>query len=96
VCVHAIAPRHPPDGLRRPGDAQALRLDQLRRRFRVTHPGDAADPGRQGDSLVNDATIRMPGGVGAARKPPVYMRPGDVFEVEIEGIGVLGNVVQDE
>ena len=37
-----------------------------------------------------------PGGVGAARKPPVYMRPGDVFEVEIEGIGALSNVVQDE
>jgi 2-keto-4-pentenoate hydratase/2-oxohepta-3-ene-1,7-dioic acid hydratase in catechol pathway len=37
-----------------------------------------------------------PGGVGAARKPPVFMRPGDVFEVEIEGFGVLSNVVQDE
>jgi acylpyruvate hydrolase len=37
-----------------------------------------------------------PGGVGAARKPPVFMRPGDVFEVEIEGIGTLCNVVQDE
>jgi acylpyruvate hydrolase len=37
-----------------------------------------------------------PGGVGAARKPPVFMRPGDVFEVEIEGMGVLSNVVQDE
>jgi acylpyruvate hydrolase len=37
-----------------------------------------------------------PGGVGAARKPPIYMRPGDVFEVEIDGIGVLSNVVQDE
>jgi acylpyruvate hydrolase len=37
-----------------------------------------------------------PGGVGAARKPPVYMQPGDVFEVEIEDIGVLSNVVQDE
>ena len=37
-----------------------------------------------------------PGGVGAARKPPIYMQPGDVFEVEIEGIGVLSNVVQDE
>jgi len=37
-----------------------------------------------------------PGGVGAARKPPVYMQPGDVFEVEIEGIGVLSNLVQDE
>jgi acylpyruvate hydrolase len=37
-----------------------------------------------------------PGGVGAARKPPVYMKPGDVFEVEIEGMGVLSNPVQRE
>ena len=37
-----------------------------------------------------------PGGVGAARKPPVYMKPGDVFEVEIEGMGVLSNTVQSE
>ena len=37
-----------------------------------------------------------PGGVGAARKPPVFMHPGDVFEVEIEGLGVLSNPVQDE
>ena len=37
-----------------------------------------------------------PGGVGAARKPPVFMQPGDVFEVEIEGLGVLSNPVQDE
>jgi 2-keto-4-pentenoate hydratase/2-oxohepta-3-ene-1,7-dioic acid hydratase in catechol pathway len=37
-----------------------------------------------------------PGGVGAARKPPVFMQPGDVFEVEIEGMGVLSNPVQYE
>ena len=37
-----------------------------------------------------------PGGVGAARKPPVYMQPGDVFEVEIEGMGVLSNPVRVE
>jgi acylpyruvate hydrolase len=36
-----------------------------------------------------------PGGVGAARKPPVYMQPGDVFEVEIDKMGVLSNPVQD-
>ena len=46
----------------------------------------------RGDVIITGT----PGGVGAARKPPVYMRPGDVFEVEIEGIGVLSNVVQDE
>jgi acylpyruvate hydrolase len=36
-----------------------------------------------------------PGGVGVARKPPVFMLPGDIFEVEIEGMGVLSNPVQD-
>jgi 2-keto-4-pentenoate hydratase/2-oxohepta-3-ene-1,7-dioic acid hydratase in catechol pathway len=36
-----------------------------------------------------------PGGVGAARKPPVFMQPGDLFEVEIEGMGLLSNPVQD-
>jgi 2-keto-4-pentenoate hydratase/2-oxohepta-3-ene-1,7-dioic acid hydratase in catechol pathway len=34
-----------------------------------------------------------PPGVGAARKPPVFMQPGDKVEVEIEGIGVLENPV---
>ncbi|MCA9129515.1 MAG: fumarylacetoacetate hydrolase family protein [Planctomycetales bacterium] len=32
-----------------------------------------------------------PPGVGAARKPPRFLRPGDVAEVEIDGIGVLRN-----
>ena len=32
-----------------------------------------------------------PPGVGAARKPPVWLKPGDVAEVEIEGIGLLRN-----
>jgi 2-keto-4-pentenoate hydratase/2-oxohepta-3-ene-1,7-dioic acid hydratase in catechol pathway len=34
-----------------------------------------------------------PPGVGAARKPPVFLKPGDVAEVEIEGIGLLRNPV---
>lgn len=34
-----------------------------------------------------------PPGVGVARKPPVYMRPGDTVEIEIEGIGALKNPV---
>ena len=37
-----------------------------------------------------------PEGVGMARKPPVYMRAGDVIEVEIEGIGTLKNYVRAE
>lgn len=37
-----------------------------------------------------------PSGVGHARKPPAWMRHGDVCEVDIEGIGVLRNPVEDE
>ena len=38
-----------------------------------------------------------PSGVGHARKPnPIWMKPGDVCEIEIEGIGVLRNPIQDE
>ena len=32
-----------------------------------------------------------PPGVGFARKPPVFLQPGDVCEVEIESLGVLRN-----
>ncbi|WP_058185533.1 fumarylacetoacetate hydrolase family protein [Terracidiphilus gabretensis] len=46
----------------------------------------------RGDVIITGT----PGGVGAARKPPVYMQPGDVFEVEIEGLGVLTNPVQED
>jgi len=38
-----------------------------------------------------------PSGVGHARKPePVWMKPGDVCEIEVEGVGVLINPVEDE
>ncbi|MEM7220266.1 MAG: fumarylacetoacetate hydrolase family protein [Pseudomonadota bacterium] len=42
-----------------------------------------------GDVLVTGT----PGGVGAARKPPVFMDAGDVIEVEVAPIGVLRNDV---
>ena len=37
-----------------------------------------------------------PPGVGFARKPPVYLKDGDVVEVEIDGLGVLRNPVVAE
>lgn len=37
-----------------------------------------------------------PPGVGAARKPPIFLRPGNRVEVEIEGLGVLENPVVAE
>lgn len=37
-----------------------------------------------------------PGGVGAARTPPLWLKPGDRIEVEINGLGTLANTVVDE
>jgi len=37
-----------------------------------------------------------PSGVGCARKPPVFLQPGDKIEVEIEGIATLENSVVAE
>jgi hypothetical protein len=42
-----------------------------------------------GDVIVTGT----PGGVGAKRTPPLWMRPGDTVEVEISGIGSLRNKV---
>jgi acylpyruvate hydrolase len=45
-----------------------------------------------GDIIVTGT----PSGVGFARKPPVWMKQGDTCEVDIEGIGVLSNPIEDE
>ena len=37
-----------------------------------------------------------PGGVGAKRKPPLWLKPGDTVEVEIDRVGLLRNGVADE
>jgi len=44
-----------------------------------------------GDVLVTGT----PGGVGARRNPPVWMKPGDKVEVEIDRVGVLENSIAD-
>lgn len=36
-----------------------------------------------------------PGGVGARRTPPIWMKPGDTVEVSVDKIGVLANTVAD-
>jgi len=54
---------------------------------------------------LSDSTTLLPGtviltgtpsGVGFVRKPPVYLKPGDTIEVEIERIGNLANTVAAE
>jgi 2-keto-4-pentenoate hydratase/2-oxohepta-3-ene-1,7-dioic acid hydratase in catechol pathway len=55
--------------------------------------------------LITECITLMPGdviitgtpaGVGYARTPPVWMQPGDICEIEIEGIGTLSNSIVDE
>ena len=45
-----------------------------------------------GDIIVSGT----PTGAGARLDPPQYLKPGDVIEVEAEGIGILRNTVVDE
>jgi 2-keto-4-pentenoate hydratase/2-oxohepta-3-ene-1,7-dioic acid hydratase in catechol pathway len=47
---------------------------------------------RAGDMIVSGT----PAGVGFGRKPPEYLRVGDICTISIEGIGTLENVVIDE
>ena len=56
-------------------------------------------------SFVSQSTTLLPGsviltgtpeGVGFARIPPLFLKPGDVVEVEVEGIGILRNTVVAE
>ena len=52
-------------------------------RFTPLSPGDVIATG-------------TPGGVGDRREPPLYMKEGDVVEVEITGLGVLRNTIGTE
>jgi 2-keto-4-pentenoate hydratase/2-oxohepta-3-ene-1,7-dioic acid hydratase in catechol pathway len=47
---------------------------------------------RPGDIIATGT----PAGVGFKREPPVYLQPGDVVEVEVEGIGTIRNPVVSE
>jgi acylpyruvate hydrolase len=51
--------------------------------FTTLHPGDVIATG-------------TPGGVGFARTPPVWLTPGDLLEVSVEGLGRIANRVVTE
>ncbi len=46
---------------------------------------------KPGDVIVTGT----PSGVGHARKPPLWMKPGDLCEIEIDEVGLLANPVKD-
>ena len=45
-----------------------------------------------GDIIVTGT----PTGSGARLDPPQYLKPGDIVEVEVNGIGTLRNTIEDE
>jgi 2-keto-4-pentenoate hydratase/2-oxohepta-3-ene-1,7-dioic acid hydratase in catechol pathway len=56
-------------------------------------------------AYISTFTTRLPGdiivtgtptGAGARSDPQVWLKPGDVIEVEAEGIGILRNTIADE
>jgi acylpyruvate hydrolase len=56
-------------------------------------------------SIISEAMSLLPGdlivtgtpaGIGHSRTPKLYMKPGDIVEVDIEGIGILRNPIADE
>lgn len=51
--------------------------------FTLLEPGDVISTG-------------TPAGVGAMRKPPLWMKAGDRIEVEVTGIGKLSNAIEDD
>jgi 2-keto-4-pentenoate hydratase/2-oxohepta-3-ene-1,7-dioic acid hydratase in catechol pathway len=49
-------------------------------------------PLQAGDVIVTGT----PGGVGNKRNPQVFMKSGDVVEIEVDAIGILRNTIRDE
>ncbi len=52
----------------------------------------AFTPLQAGDVIVTGT----PGGVGNKRTPQLFMKPGDVVEIEVDAIGILRNGIRDE
>ena len=49
-------------------------------------------PLEAGDVIVSGT----PGGVGNKRTPQVFMKPGDVVEIEVDAVGILRNTIKDD
>lgn len=90
-----------------PAGAKGLRL-QTRLNGKLLQDADTADMIFDVATLVSVCSAAFalapgdliitgtPSGVGGAQKPPLFMKPGDVCDVSIEGIGVLSNRIEAE
>ena len=53
---------------------------------------DASISKASGDVIVTGT----PTGAGARFDPPIWLKPGDVVEIESDGLGILRNTIEDE
>lgn len=74
------------------------------RTMQASNTGDMIFPVADLIAFISRDTTLLPGtviltgtpeGVGFTRQPPVFLSDGDLIEIEIEGIGTLGNPVAD-
>jgi 2-keto-4-pentenoate hydratase/2-oxohepta-3-ene-1,7-dioic acid hydratase in catechol pathway len=74
------------NGVTKQDDNTGMMIFSVRQIIAVLSLGMTLEPG----DIIATGT---PGGVGHARKPPEYLKAGDIMETEIEGIGILRNPV---
>jgi 2-keto-4-pentenoate hydratase/2-oxohepta-3-ene-1,7-dioic acid hydratase in catechol pathway len=93
-----------PDSVKNPNDlAITTRVNGATMQQSNTHdmifPVDQIIEFLSGSTTLEPGTLILTGtpeGVGMGRKPPLYLKAGDVVECEIEGLGVLRNPVIEE
>jgi len=93
-----------PDGIKNPNDL-AIRtrvngqlMQESNTRDMIFHVAELIEF-LSGSTTLEPGTLILTGtpeGVGMGRKPPLYLKAGDVVECEIEGIGILRNPVIEE
>ena len=78
-----LCPRDPLEVVEVPAHPQAICRERMTKRTPRRGPG----------GIISTGT---PGGVGFARKPPRWLKPGDEVVVRVEGLGELVNPVVAE
>ena len=104
-CFDTFAPIGPWIATDLDGDGLGIRLTLNGQQVQNSNTADMVFSCRQLVSYVSQCMTLYPGsiimtgtpeGVGMARKPPLWLKPGDVTTVEIDGIGRLTNPVEKE
>lgn len=104
-CFDTFAPVGPWIETDMDGDNAAISLTLNGEPMQDSNTSDMVFSCKQLVSYVSHCMTLLPGsiimtgtpeGVGFGRKPPVWLKPGDIVSVQIEGIGSLSNPVTEE